>query len=99
MVKTGPKLELKVQLFKLSNIDLQVLSSAFLEKGEILLINPLGLEGDLSFRKAYDGFTYFGCKKSIKKSIRNQATNGKLTFGASDQNQFIQMGATGASMD
>ena len=45
-----------------------MLSSAFLEKGEIISINPVGLEGDRSLRKAFDGFSYFGCKKSIKKS-------------------------------
>jgi len=44
-----------------------VLSSAFLEKGEILIINPLGLDGGKSLRTIQDGFTYFGCKKSIKK--------------------------------
>jgi hypothetical protein len=31
------------------------------------MINALGLEDDMTLRKAYDGFTYFGCKKSIKK--------------------------------
>ena len=43
-----------------------MLSSAYLEKGEILHINALGLDQGLSLRKAQDGFTYFGCKKSIK---------------------------------
>jgi hypothetical protein len=38
-----------------------------LEKGEVLVINPLGLEQELSLRKAGDGFTYFGCKKSVKR--------------------------------
>lgn len=43
------------------------MSSAFLEKGEMLLINAIGLENERSLRKGFDGFTYFGCKKSIKK--------------------------------
>ena len=55
--KSGPRLELKV------------LSSAFLEKGETLILNPLGLENEKSHRKAYDGFTYFGCKKSVVKAM------------------------------
>ena len=58
------------------------MSSAFLEKGEVLIINALGLEEDKSMRKASDGFTYFGCKKSIKK-IANKSNTGKLTFGQS----------------
>lgn len=42
-----------------------MLSSAFLDKGQVLQINPLGLTGELKpFREAYDGITYFGCKKS-----------------------------------
>ena len=44
------------------------MSSAFLEKGETLIINALGLEGGKSFRNAEDGFTYFGCKKGIYKN-------------------------------
>jgi hypothetical protein len=43
------------------------LSSAYLEKGEVLTINALGLENGMSLRQAGDGYTYFGCKKSIKK--------------------------------
>jgi hypothetical protein len=46
---------------------LRVLSSAYLEKGEVIVINALGLEAGVSLRRAYDGFTYFGCKKSIKR--------------------------------
>jgi len=33
------------------------------------MINTLGLEDGVSLRKANDGFTYFGCKKSIKKLV------------------------------
>lgn len=73
IVGVAPKLELKV------------LSSAFLEKGEILLINALGLENIKTKRGAKDGFTYFGCKKSIKKIVRTQPT--------------MQVGITGASLD
>jgi hypothetical protein len=46
------------------------LSSAFLEKGEVLILNSIGLEESKSLRKARDGFTYFGCKKSIKKIVK-----------------------------
>jgi hypothetical protein len=31
------------------------------------MINALGLEDGVSLRNANDGFTYFGCKKSIRK--------------------------------
>jgi hypothetical protein len=61
----------------------QVLSSAYLEKGEILMINALGLEDDVSLRETpQDGFTYFGCKKSINKlrpPIRS-TTNGAIIY-------------------
>lgn len=66
-------------------LELKVLSSAYLEKGETLLISSLGLEGDKSMRKTNDGFTYFGCKKSIQKSNSNFSSN--------------TMGATGASLE
>jgi hypothetical protein len=36
----------------------------------------MGLEGDRSFRKAEDGFTYFGCKKGIYK--QNKGSNQKI---------------------
>jgi len=42
-----------------------VLSSAFLEKGMSFVIDPTGLQGGLSQRKAEDGFTYFGIKKYL----------------------------------
>ena len=46
-------------------LHLRVLSSAFLDKGTILQMNALGLAGDNQpLRQAYDGITYFGCKKS-----------------------------------
>jgi hypothetical protein len=41
------------------------------------MINALGLEDEVSLRKASDGFTYFGCKKSIKKlSSKTMGTLG-----------------------
>lgn len=63
------------------------MSSAFLEKGETLILNTLGLEGERSFRKAFDGFTYFGCKKAIKKGKQMDSVNFnvKLTFGAHEK--------------
>lgn len=39
----------------------------------------MGLEDDRSVRKAGDGFTYFGCKKSIKKF------ENKSMFGSGDK--------------
>jgi hypothetical protein len=46
----------------------------------------MGLEGETSLRKQFDGFTYFGCKKSVKKNIPTKTTAN-------------QMGATGTSVD
>jgi hypothetical protein len=46
-------------------LQLEVISSAFMDKGGKLYINAMGLEGDVSQRDAKDGYTYFGCKKSI----------------------------------
>jgi len=51
------------------------LSSAFLEKGSIITINETGLASAEPFRKAFDGVTYFGCKKSLPKHL-NGATGG-----------------------
>jgi hypothetical protein len=48
-----------------------------LEKGEILTINALGLENGIALRQAADGYTYFGCKKSIKKFNKYQSANLK----------------------
>ena len=50
----------------------------------------MGLEEDKSLRKVYDGFTYFGCKKAIKR------VGNRSMFGSGDK---TQMGATGISMD
>jgi len=68
-----------------------VLSSAYLEKGEVLLINSLGLDDGKSKRKIFDGFTYFGCKKSIKKMVKSSKT-----YETNDK-MFASMGATGTS--
>jgi hypothetical protein len=63
------------------------LSSAFLEKGEVLVINATGLDNDKSFRKANDGFTYFGCKKSIKKIKKGggATSNQKRSLNVNDK--------------
>jgi len=58
------------------------LSSAYLEKGLIININTLGLEEN-SLRKVEDGFTYFGCKKSIKK-VNRQTFNKTGNTGSSE---------------
>jgi hypothetical protein len=46
-------------------LHLRVISSAFLEKGHIIEINEKGLSNQQPFRQAFDGITYFGCKKSL----------------------------------
>lgn len=52
-----------------------MLSSAFLDKGSVITLNELGLVSHQPFRQAFDGITYFGCKKS-QKSLLNGATGG-----------------------
>jgi len=86
-----------------------VLSSAYLEKGEILTINALGLEHGMSLRQSFDGYTFFGCKKSIKKmknfSSSSPQTQLKLAKDATNEaigpisnpHYLAQMGATGTS--
>ena len=49
------------------SLHLRVLSSAILEKGQVISINEYGLSGIEPLRKAYDGVTYFGCKKTLTK--------------------------------
>ncbi len=44
-----------------------------------------------------DGFTYFGCKKSIKRIVKN--SNSKISGSNSNDKMFAQMGATGASLE
>jgi hypothetical protein len=44
------------------------------------MINAIGLENNKSHRKADDGFTYFGCKKSIKKGGRTAAYSSASPF-------------------
>jgi hypothetical protein len=78
------------------------------------MINALGLEECMSLRKANDGFTYFGCKKSIKKLTTSKAGSTKvhfksvtvegeqlLTVGSKDAGVHAgtHMGATGASQE
>ncbi|CDW75623.1 UNKNOWN [Stylonychia lemnae] len=97
---------------KAPRLELKVLSSAFLEKGEVLYLNPLGLEENRSLRKVSDGFTYFGCKKAIRKTPKvinsqNQIKVYKKQSQIIDNNSNLkntdnfsaQMGATGASLD
>ena len=40
-------------------------------------MNALGLENGIALRQASDGYTYFGCKKSIKKFNKYQSANLK----------------------
>lgn len=54
VVETAPRLEITV------------LSSANLNKGDAFIINAKGLESETPHRQAYDGVTYFGRKKNVK---------------------------------
>jgi len=45
-----------------------VLSSATLEKGMEIVINAMGIDSHVSKRGEQDGYSYFGCKKNVKKS-------------------------------
>ena len=47
------------------SLNLKVLDSATLLKGINLKFNDKGLTSVKPFRNAYDGITYFGCKKSV----------------------------------
>jgi hypothetical protein len=42
-----------------------VISSSSLAKGTVINFNAQGVEG--TFRKAFDGTTFFGCKKRAKR--------------------------------
>lgn len=66
------------------NIKLEIISSASLQKGQIITINPLGLYGNyISEREsakpgsALDGFTYFG---SIPYEIEQTNNDGTINF-------------------
>lgn len=50
-----------------------MLSSAFLQKGQVITINEHGLSSQEPLRRAYDGITYFGCKRTLPK----QPTHGQ----------------------
>lgn len=51
-------------------LHLRVLSSAFLEKGSVIEINELGLcGGQVPHRQAFDGVTFFGCKKTLAREV------------------------------
>jgi hypothetical protein len=73
--RKGKKLHLRVS-HEHPNI-LQVLSSAFLDKGSIITLNEQGLVSHQPHRQAFDGTTYFGCKKSVKNQLSG-ATGGPL---------------------
>lgn len=58
------------------------MSSATLQKGMKLVINPLGLISHSSLRGVIDGVTFFGRKKCIKKGTNdpNAETTNKVRF-------------------
>jgi len=70
-------------------LHLRVLSSAFLDKGTVLQMNALGLVGDHSpLRQAYDGITYFGCKKSsLVEAETGEGTGGAFIAGSQEDEQ------------
>ena len=49
-------------------LHLRVLSSAILEKNHVISMNEHGLSNIETNRKAYDGVTYFGCKKTLPRN-------------------------------
>jgi hypothetical protein len=75
------------------------------------MINALGLENGISLRKVFDGFTYFGCKKSIKNQasksqfspaspqpqLKVMPGHGQSTASNGGFNGHMGMGATGTS--
>ena len=68
----------------------------------MLTLNALGLENGLSHRLTPgrgDGFTYFGCKKSIKRLEKISANTHNLKFASINTagGPGQQMGATGTS--
>lgn len=78
------------------------MSSAYLEKGEVLTVNALGLEGGITKRAVQDGYTYFGCKKSVKRLTKENTSSPqhqfKLASGTSlEKGHSHPLGATGTS--
>lgn len=72
-------------------LELTVLSSATLEKGQRIVIGPQGLEGENSSSRdggQLDGVTYFGRKKSIKKVV-NDPSQIETTTSKEIVNDFI----------
>lgn len=66
--RSAPKLTLTVSY----QGNRQILSSATLQKGQQIILNAMGIESEESKRQDPDGYTYFGCKKNIRK---NEGTN------------------------
>ena len=60
-----------------------MLSSAILEKGQVISLNEHGLTNVEPHRKAYDGVTYFGCKKTLPRETNDQvaAESGAPALG------------------
>ena len=72
-------------------MELTVLSSATLEKGQRIVIGPQGLEGENTSSRdggQLDGVTYFGRKKSIKKVV-NDPSQIETTTSKEIVNDFI----------
>ncbi len=59
-----------------------MLSSAFLQKGQVISINEHGLASQEPLRKAFDGVTYFGCKKTLPKKVLNGQGEMEADSGA-----------------
>jgi len=71
-----------------------VLSSAFIEKGTLISINELGLLNQQPHRQAFDGVTYFGCKKTITREMHTSYFNSNSNSLDSSSNGFDEA-ATG----
>ncbi len=83
--------KLKKVALNAPRLELTVVSSATLDKGQKIIIGPLGLEGEnQSYREGgqSDGITYFGRKKSVKKAV-NDPNSIETTTHKEIVNDFI----------
>jgi hypothetical protein len=72
-----------------------VLSSAFIEKGTVISINELGLANQQPHRQAFDGVTYFGCKKTITREVQPFSFNSNSNSLDNSSSMGFDEAATG----
>lgn len=68
---------------------MQVLSSAFLDKGSIITLNEQGLVSHQPHRQAFDGTTYFGCKKSVKNQLAGATGGPRETLDSKNDKEIV----------